>query len=302
MRTHRRVSDELRFVSEFNILLDVTQQVAISQLRRLDERLAQAPPLVEVLAREYLPLLPRAARSSALVQGGAQGRLLLLLTSDEGMVGPLHASVVQRAMTYSDETTQWLVLGQRGLRLLGRQSRSVESMPVPSEDEVPEWCRRLGVGLRTRFVREQLQHVWLIAPHFVSPTRQDIVVHQVLPLPVPELPVPIEDDERVMEPSLDRVLEALAALWVEHVCLEAFYSARRAELAARALHVESSRHELAQHSQRLRHELFKSLHERVDLQVRETCVVQRQVASRMSRASCERTGRPAHSSLGVSVR
>ena len=81
----------------------------------------------------------------------------------------------------------------------------------------------------------------------------------------------------VIEPSVERVVELLASMWVEAVCLETLWSARRAEFAARALHVEVSRQELGKRARRVRHEFFKTLHERVDVLVRETCVVQRRL-------------------------
>jgi hypothetical protein len=86
----------------------------------------------------------------------------------------------------------------------------------------------------------------------------------------------------VIEPSVTRVVEALAALWVESLCIESWWSARRAEFAARALHMESSRQELSKHRKQLRYEFFKQVHGRVDVMVRETCVVQRLSAARAS--------------------
>ena len=95
--------------------------------------------------------------------------------------------------------------------------------------------------------------------------------------------VPGETRPLLAEPALSRVIEQAARCWVETVCAEAFWSARRAEFAARALHVEASRQELNRRSKSVRHEFFKSVHERVDVLVRETCVVQRQVARRSAR-------------------
>ena len=77
---------------------------------------------------------------------------------------------------------------------------------------------------------------------------------------------------------MSRLVEQLAACWVEHVCLESFWSARRAECASRALHIEVSRQELTKRTKSIRYLVFKTLHERVNVLVRETGVVQRTVA------------------------
>jgi len=213
---------------------------------------------------------------------------LVVLTSDEGMVGPLHANVVRQALEYADPMTQWILIGQRGLRLLGEQAARPRVMPFPSEDQVETQMRRLSQVLLRQFAQEVLRDVWLVAPRFISTTRQDAVAHQLLPLPWPRASERM--DELVLEPSAPLVVEQLAALWVECVCVESFWSSRRAEFAARALQMESSRQELAKQSVRLRYAFFKALHERVDVMVRETSVVQRLAARHLAGQLSTQTG------------
>ena len=282
MWSQRRLRDELRFVTEFNTLLDVMQQVVISQLRRLEERVTSEPALMQTLRREIFPLLPDSAQSHPLVRGGTEGSIIVVMTSDEGMVGPLHTNVMRRAMEHADQTTRWIVIGQRGMRLLGDHASHVQAMPMPSEMHVHDQMQRLSLDLLQRYLLAPVRQVMLIAPHFLSPMRQDVAIHQLLPLPVSQPSADGGLKDRIIEPLIDRVLEELAALWMTHVGIEAFWSARRAECAARALHVECARQELAKQAKVVHHEFFKSLHERVDVLVRETCVVQRYAANRLA--------------------
>ncbi len=283
MRSEQALREELKFVEEFRVMLDVMQQVAVSHLRRLEGYERPTESLVERLEREWVPLLPQTAAREPLLSEGPNGAIIVALTSEEGLVGPLHAEVMRQARARADERTGWIIMGQRGRRLLGGAWKNLEGFPVPAEDAVGPVIAQLSRTLLARYLREQRQAVWLIAPRFVSMTRQDVVVQQLLPLPLLlRSPASLqlrsdEDDEVMLEPSAARVVERLAQLWVEHVCLEAFWSARRAEFSARALHVESCRQELAKQAKGVQHEFFKSLHERVDRQVRETCVVQRQM-------------------------
>lgn len=275
MRAQQRLRSELRFVSEFGALLDVTQHVAIAHLRRLDERLAREPALAGALLRDFIARLPLEAQAEPLVRGGTQGRLLVVITSDAGMVGRLHAQVVRRALEQSDAATRWVFVGQRGPRLVGDRVRDPQVVAMPEESDVPAFMRRLGQAVFAEYQRASLRDAWVVAPRYVSPTRQDVAASQLLPLPVPTVGDPSLAPLTVVEPSLRRVVEQLCALWIEHVCYEAFWSARRAECAARALHVESSRDALKRMTRQLRLEWFKTLHERIDVLVRETCVVRR---------------------------
>lgn len=288
MRSPTLLHDDLRFLTEFTTLCDVIQQTAVTQLRRADEHHSRRASVVEMLAREYFPLLPLEARDEFLVRGGQRGRLLVVLTSDQGLVGPLHAGVIRKAMEHRDQATQWIVIGQRGLRLLGSQAGRVRAMPIPSDAEAESQMRRLAGSVIAQYVCDQLRDAWLIAPHYLSATRQTVVAHQLLPLPIGAPAAGGPPRELVVEPSLRQVLERLAALWVESVCLESLWSGRRAEFAARALHIEGSRQELAKHRQQLHHEFFKQLHGRVDVMVRETCVVQRLSAGRVFQQTAQK--------------
>jgi F0F1-type ATP synthase gamma subunit len=278
MRSQQRLRDELEFVTEFNTLFDVVQQMAISHLRRSEERLAGEVLLTEVLVREFFRLLPTEARSHPLVHGRGRGRLLVVITSDEGLVGPLYAAVMRKAFEVADGApSRWLLIGQRGLRLLGPQAEPPHVIPIPADDEVEPHMRRVSQFVLGQFQRTSLEAAWMVAARFLSPTRQDVIARQLLPVPVPSSDPGVSRD-LILEPSLPRLIERLASAWVEAVCAESFWSARRAEFAARALHVEASRQELARRARAVRHEFFKTIHERVDVLVRETSVVQRHMA------------------------
>lgn len=280
MRSQKHLRDEMRFITEFGALFDVVEQGAVSHLRRLAEYLTGYTPVSERLEREFFPLLPREARQHRLVRGGARGRLLVVFTSDEGLVGFLHTAVIREALAKADGPTQWMFVGQRGLRLVGAHLEQARMVPIPEEEHAAAQLRRVSHFVLTQYRQHQLRDAWLITPRFLSMTRQEVSARQLLPLPLRNSSASSGLQDLVIEPSIGRVVERLAAMWVEAVCLDSFWSARQAEFAARTLHIESSRQELAKRTKAVQHEFFKTLHERVDVMVRETCIVQRHVSKR----------------------
>ena len=115
MRSAKHVADDMRFVSEFRDLCDVMQQTAVSRLKRHEESLTQAPSLMAVLRREFFPLLPASTHEERWMRGGERGQLVVVLTADEGMVGPLHANTVRQALAIGTEPTHWILVGQRAM-------------------------------------------------------------------------------------------------------------------------------------------------------------------------------------------
>ncbi|HLD78332.1 MAG TPA: FoF1 ATP synthase subunit gamma [archaeon] len=241
MRPQQSLRDELQFITEFGALLDVMQQVSMSKLRAVEQRVASQASLVEMLSRDFFPLLPAAARRHPLLRGEGEGRLLVVLTSDEGMVGPLHAAVIHQAVSRATRDTRWLLIGARGGRLLGRTAAHRRVIPMPADDAAESALQRISAEVLSQCAREGLREAWLIAPRFLSMMRQDVVAQQLLPLPVVWSAGEAEEGERFIEPSVDRAVEQLASLWLQEVCVETFWSARRAEFAARVHHIEDAR-------------------------------------------------------------
>ena len=280
MRSQKQLRDELRFVTEFNTLFDVVQQTAVTQMRHLEEKSARMRQLNAVLQHDFFPMLPQAIAQHPCIDGGTAGRLMVVITSDEGLVGPLHAAVIQQACSQAVLPASWLFIGQRGWRMAAGQllEGPAQVLAMPPEERVDEQLSRINTFIMTQYRSQQLKDVWVVAPHFVSTTHQEVAVQQLLPIPLGKNRM--TDERLVIEPSFDAVVGALARVWVETVLRDFYWSARRAESAARAMHVEASRQELLRHSRQVKHEFFKTIHERIDVMVRETCVVQRQVARR----------------------
>ena len=280
MPSQKRVRDELQFVIELTTLFDVLQQTAVSQLRRADERVAQQPHLQEWLTHDVFPLLPVAAEQDALVRGGSRGQLLVLLTSNEGLAGPLHGAVVREALRRAEDKAEWWLVGQRGRRLLNAQITPAQVIPAPSDDQADIQMRRVARALLARYTQATVREAWLVTSRFVSATHQEAVAYPLLPLPLGRGVGRLTDPELIIEPSVQQVVREVASLWVEAVCVEAFWSARRAECSARTLHMELSCQALTKQLRLIRYELYKAMHERVDVAVRESCLVAMKAGAR----------------------
>lgn len=283
MRSQKQLRDELRFVSEFNTLFDVVQQTAVTQTRHLEDKVGRMRTLSGIIEQDFIPMLPDAASSHPYVRGGEKGRLLVVITSDEGLVGPLHSNVIDEAKRRVTDGVSWLFIGQRGFRMASGQELTgeVQAINMPPEERADEQLARVQQFIFNQYRALHLKDVWVIAPKYISMTHQIVFAQQLLPLPVDEKR--LLDKQVVIEPALTPVIERLAQAWVTAVLSDSFWPARRAECAARAMHVEASRQELSRYNRRVRYALFKAQHERVDVMVRETCVVQRFVSGRNQR-------------------
>ena len=272
MRSLKQLKDDLAFVNECRSLFEVIQQTALSQLHWYEERSKAFQPMSRIIQERCLPMLPAEAATHPLLSGGKQGSLVMVFTADEGLVGTLYTDVVRQALSHATEPSHWIALGERGARLLTDRGVMPQRLAMPSDDTSMAAFWHVSQRVVRQMLRDGLRTAWVVFPQFVSKTSQVATAKQLIPLRI-NANQALED--LVIEPSVERVVERLIQLWVWYSLIEAFWSSRLAELAARALHLEEAIDELNQRAKRAHREFFKVMHERADVMVRETCLVKR---------------------------
>ena len=275
MRSLKPVEEELAFLHECSLLFDVWQQAALAQLRRQQDVGAGGARLTERLAALAWPLVPSSAAQAPWACGeavGGRGSVLVVVTSEEGLVGPLHQDVARAALSRASEPSRWIAVGARGGRILEEHGVRLTQRPFPAEAQIDSTAAAIAADWMAMLARQPAESAWLIYPEFVTMTLQRPKAVQVLPWPAPASSAP---DELLVEPSVDGAVEELGRLWLTHHLIEAMMAGHVAELAARAMHLESSREELGHRLRRVRREQFKLRHERVDVMVRELRAVRK---------------------------
>jgi F0F1-type ATP synthase gamma subunit len=76
----------------------------------------------------------------------------------------------------------------------------------------------------------------------------------------------------ILESSLENILAYLAGMWLVHLLYEIFEESKLSEFAARAVHLEGSYQELQRINKGLKLKYFRSQHEMLDKNMRETFV------------------------------
>ena len=275
MRSLKPVEDELSFIHECSLLFDVWQQAALAQLRRLQDLHTGEARLTERLASLAWPLVPPSAARVPWACGeaaGGRGRVMVVVTSDEGLVGPLHHDVVRAALSQATEPSRWIAIGSRGAHALEDTGVRVTSWACPVDAQIESVAASVAAEWMEMLIRQPAESTWLIYPEWITMTVQHPTVVRVLPWPSPTTASP---DELLVEPTIPDAVEELGRLWLTHHLIEAMAASHVAELAARAMHLEASRDELGQQLRQVHREKFKLMHERVDVMVRELRAVRR---------------------------
>jgi F-type H+-transporting ATPase subunit gamma len=264
-----KLKENLKFNKNLDELIEVMKLAATLQFNQF--RIRQEPKvdflfsleagfnLISGAAVNNIFLNPRSESSSAII----------LVSSDEGFLGELNVLLVNRLSEIKTEQNEVIVLGRQGAEYLDELGMNFTALPSPSEKLEFKHVEPLRDYVFKRYRIGEISKIQIIYPRFVNIALQQIESEILLPLSLPPANLTSQNDDVIIEPNLNLVIEGWVKLWLGYRLYQIFWSSKLAEFAARIMHLESSMQELKRINQHLELEYFKYLHSLSDKMIRE---------------------------------
>jgi F-type H+-transporting ATPase subunit gamma len=222
------------------------QFVAASKLRRAQDATLSARPysekidevladLAAVLSGEDHPLL---------TQRESGKRMIVLVTTDRGLAGPLNTNTVRFA---AREITEHA--GDLAVVTVGRKGRdAMRRARVPMEAHFPGFGDRpafadvlpLARLLTDAYLSNEWARVDLVYSRFISTLAQKPVLDQLLPIEPTEDTTGIPGNQFIFEPNAAAVLERLVPRYVATRLFQAVLEAKASEESSRMVAMKSA--------------------------------------------------------------
>jgi F0F1-type ATP synthase gamma subunit len=149
-------------------------------------------------------------------------------------------------------------------------------------------------------MQQRMGRVILAYPKPISFSAQDIEVIKLLPCAdlfaresaanaegpaVSKLGFVARARNVIIESAFEDMVSYLAGTWVTSKLYEAFEDSKLAEFSARAMHLEGSFQKLEGQLKKVRHQVFKAVHEKIDKGMRESFGAKKGMKSRQRRSA-----------------
>lgn len=243
MAKAREIKGRIRSVQNTRKITRTMEMVATSKLKRAQDRLGAARPysalLREVIGRLLTPEL--AARYALLRQPETVERAaVLLLTSNRGLAGAFNANLIREArqllgrLRAEGTEAELHISGKKGIAFFRFLRESILTARTDIGDRPSaEDARSLVEPLMERFIRGELDAVYVVHARFNSALSTPPTTTRVLPIEAPS-----EEEQRagvdyILEPSADAILEQILPLYVRNSVYTALLETAAAEQGAR---------------------------------------------------------------------
>ncbi|MDQ6855768.1 MAG: ATP synthase F1 subunit gamma [Candidatus Dormibacteraeota bacterium] len=220
MASLRDLRRRIRSVKNTQKITKAMELVAAAKMRRAQERVEAARPYAEEITNVIADIFRRDPeyKHPYLEVRDVKKRLVVLITTDRGLVGALNGNNIRLALREMNESP-----GAASVVTIGRKGR--DTMRRLRKELVAD---RSGLGDRPsmgdvlpaiRVAMEQYENgdvdqVDLVYAQFISAGRQRAVARRLLPLEVPEATAKLAADF-IYEPEPKDVLDALLPRYVE---------------------------------------------------------------------------------------
>ncbi len=223
------------------------QFVAASKLRRAQESTLSARPysekIDEVLADVASVLGPEDHPLLAEDTGGGK-RLLVLITTDRGLAGPLNTNIIRyvaRELTESTGDFAVVSVGRKGRDAMRRARVPIEAHFAGFGDK-PKFADVLPLArlISEDFLAGKYGRIDLVYSRFISTLSQKPVLDQLLPIEASEDTEGIPGNQFIFEPNPRAVLEQLLPRYVATRLFHAVLEGKASEESSRMVAMKSA--------------------------------------------------------------
>jgi F-type H+-transporting ATPase subunit gamma len=237
MASLRDLRRRIRSVKSTQKITKAMELVAAAKMRRAQERVEAARPYAEEITNVIADIFKRDPeyKHPYLEVRDVQKRLVVLITTDRGLVGALNSNNIRlalREMNESPGAASVVTIGRKGRDMMRRLRKELvaDRSGLGDRPSMGDVLPAIRVAME-QYETGDVDQVDLVYAQFISAGRQRAVARRLLPLEVPEATGKLAADF-IYEPEPKDVLDALLPRYVESQIYQALLENLASQQAA----------------------------------------------------------------------
>lgn len=269
MKLLSQLKKDLEFNRNLSTLIDVLKEIAISQYHLLERRIRTFDKTFRILEGLFA-LLPQGASHSQLLKWEERKPGVIAITSDAGLLGALNMQVMSLALhEVQTKQAKLIIIGEKGKTYAQESDISFVAFEGIKDERRLAQAYQLRDYISGEVMGLRIGTLKIIYPYATSIVAQHVQSLQLLPFASTKKANMPPASELIMESSIDAIVGYLIYLLLGHKFYEIFGLSRLAEVAARFVHLEDSKHKLEDIEKQLKLQYFRQRHELIDRNMRE---------------------------------
>jgi len=278
---------DLQFNTDLVNLIETLKNVAGAQYHSLEKQKERFDQFMDAFS-DFFRVVNLVDVDAPLVKVVSDVLGIIIVTSDSGFMGGLNHGVVKVALDAQgdlpDDKVSLMIIGDKGESTFSDMGRKFKFFPGIAAETIYEQAVEIKDYVMEEVMERRMGKVVLAYPKALSFSSQSIEIINILPCgELFDVDAESEVAQRtagtgiladarkvVIESSFHDILEYLAGVWVTSKLFEVFEDSKLAEFSARAMHLEGSMQKVEKEHAKVKHKVFKAVHELIDKGMRES--------------------------------
>jgi F-type H+-transporting ATPase subunit gamma len=243
----REIRRRIRSVNSIQQITRAMEMVAVSRLKRAEERLRSARPYAEKiqeLMQSMAPSLPR-IEHPLLAQRESLRIAVVLITSDKGLCGAFNTNIIQYANRFveesSDKEIKLFLIGKKGHDFFNRRPYSIEYyLPQVSRDISPQEVKEISNSFMEGFEKGLYDEVYLFYTQFRTAMHTIPTRTKLLPIESPDAKPQQGAAEPIFEPSAEEIMNELLPRYIEAQVYKGLVESSASEQGSRMVSMKNA--------------------------------------------------------------
>lgn len=245
MATLRDIKKRIKSISSTAKVTHAMELVAATKMRKSQEKALLSRPYTNTLAQVigYLKPETHEKRHLLLTPGRGDTQLVLLLTTDRGLVGGLNLNVIRQTRESELKNIKFIVVGKKGTSMAAKTGSDIIASFGSDEQPFLDLARSLTKLTIDSFRTGEAQNVFIVYPDFQSTIKQVPTITKILPIDLDEAIVGGEatsDQELLFEPSADYIVGKILPHHILTRIYQALLEAKASEHSARMVAMKNA--------------------------------------------------------------
>ena len=276
MQTMAVIKKDMDFNRGLSSLIEVLKNIAVSQYRSLEHKFGGFDKFMQAV-ESYFKFIDFAQVHHQFLRPTNPQQVIVVVTSDSGLLGGLNMQVVSRALAeLQNNPGQLVVIGERGKMYARESGLPFVAFPGINDEARLAQAFQLRDYLFKNALGGKFGLLKVVYPHPVSFTVQRVECVTFIPFLPSFLTAQEKDPHRanvlanvIFESKPGDIVEYLVYLWMGQRLYDIFGLSRLSEFAARYVHLEDSLRRLKEMDGKLKLQYFRVRHEIIDQSMRE---------------------------------
>jgi len=249
MSNIREIRRRIKSIKNTAKITKAMELVAAAKMRRAQQSATAGKPYSQLINEVLRSLIGKIDPTyhPLLVGNGIEKDLIVAISSDRGLAGPLTANLIKKLSEFKFDSS-FISLGTKAKSFFAKTGREVVAdFPLP-ENGLVETIRPLTKLLTQKFLDKEVGRIFVVYTEFHSTLRQEPVARQLLPIMdlasfenlLQEEAGQVSAIEFKFEPAADKILEALLPHFILMELTHYLLEARASEHSARMLAMKNA--------------------------------------------------------------